>query len=399
MSLPSFCVRKALVSHCQETVKDTLKDGAKDDRKDDAKDARKDGAREEANDSTMQAIKGEDTTEGKENSKLLETIMTNSAFKNPDVNNGTVKTMPSKTKKDPAAPKMPLGAYMRFSGQERAKVLSDLGNLGVGETAKELGKRWAALSPETKAKWEDEASKDRETYKEEMKLFRLKNNLGPSKCKELAPKKLKENCNASIAEGDCTISKQDLKAKNKSVNVQKSNSHKKVQKISDIQAAPVADYFAFLFSSWSQVRQEKPRESPSVIQDILWRRWNNQNTEDVPAPVKKKEKKVRDPLAPKRPASSYLLFANSERAKVRISMPELSHREVVAELGRRWSSLPAEEKAPFLAQGAKLMAEYIAAVQARREEVAGQETGLEIGQETGQETGLETGQETGQETR
>ena len=67
---------------------------------------------------------------------------------------------------------------------------------------------------------------------------------------------------------------------------------------------------------------------------------------------------------------------------MRSSRPELSYREVVAELGRRWNSLLAEEKAPYMAQGAKLLAEYNAAVQARREEVAGQETGLETRQET-----------------
>ena len=80
-----------------------------------------------------------------------------------------------------------------------------------------------------------------------MRLFRLKNNHEPSKCKELATKKLKENTHALTAEGDCTIPKQDfLKAKNNSVKVPKSNSHKEVVMISDFQAAPVADYFAFL---------------------------------------------------------------------------------------------------------------------------------------------------------
>ena len=309
MSLPSFSVKKAVVSHTQETVKDDSKDS----RKNDAKDGRKVGAAEEAHDTVMEDIKGEAASAETEQLKSEINVPT-TAFKKSDDNNGNEDNKPSKTKKtkkDPAAPKMPLGAYMRFSSQERSKVLSDLGNLGVGETAKELGKRWAALSPETKAKWEEEASKDRETYKEEMKLFRLKNNLAPSKCKDLAPKKLKENTNASTTEGDRTISKQDLKAKNESVMVKKSKGHKEAQKISDFQVSPVADYFAFLFSSWSQVRLEKPRESPSVIQDILWRRWNNQNTEDAPSPAKKKEKKIRDPLAPKRPASSYLLFAGA----------------------------------------------------------------------------------------
>merc|ERR1711971_304793 len=38
--------------------------------------------------------------------------------------------------------------------------------------------------------------------------------------------------------------------------------------------APVANYFAFLFSHWAGMRQEHPNRSPKDIQDMLWKQWS-----------------------------------------------------------------------------------------------------------------------------
>merc|ERR1719516_452504 len=73
--------------------------------------------------------------------------------------------------KDPSAPKKPLSAFMIFSGEERAQVLTDLGNLSMGEVSSELGRRWASLAPELKAKFEEKSMRERERYAEEMKDY------------------------------------------------------------------------------------------------------------------------------------------------------------------------------------------------------------------------------------
>ena len=69
-----------------------------------------------------------------------------------------------KKKKDPLAPKLPLSSYMEFSKQERAKVMSDLGNISIGEVGKELGRRWQGLGKEDKDVFEKKARENRDNY-------------------------------------------------------------------------------------------------------------------------------------------------------------------------------------------------------------------------------------------
>lgn len=53
----------------------------------------------------------------------------------------------------------------------------------------------------------------------------------------------------------------------------------------------------------------------------------------------KKEKRVKDPEAPKRSKSSYLWFCSEERDKIKKEKPALSAKEITAELGTKWQSL------------------------------------------------------------
>ena len=56
--------------------------------------------------------------------------------------------------RDPLAPKLPLSSYMEFAKEERSKVIADLGPLTIGESGKELGRRWTNLTTEMKDKYE-----------------------------------------------------------------------------------------------------------------------------------------------------------------------------------------------------------------------------------------------------
>ena len=86
--------------------------------------------------------------------------------------------------------------------------------------------------------------------------------------------------------------------------------------------------------------QEHPSSSPKEIQDLLWKQWSLANghgaapaslggvrddvkdkgealEEECPAKKKtKKEKKVKDPLEPKKPACAYLLFFHCMKGEV-----------------------------------------------------------------------------------
>lgn len=68
----------------------------------------------------------------------------------------------------------------------------------------------------------------------------------------------------------------------------------------------------------------------------------------VPAAGKaKKEKKAKDPDAPKRPASAYILFSNAKRAEVVKANPGAKLPEVAKVLGGMWKALTPEQQASF----------------------------------------------------
>ncbi|KGB79426.2 nonhistone protein 6 [Cryptococcus deuterogattii R265] len=62
---------------------------------------------------------------------------------------------------------------------------------------------------------------------------------------------------------------------------------------------------------------------------------------------KKKEKKIRDPNAPKRPPSAYILFQNEVRDDIRTSNPGMPYKDVLQIISQRWKELPDSEKKIF----------------------------------------------------
>lgn len=55
-------------------------------------------------------------------------------------------------------------AFFWFSNDERGKVKARNPEYGVGDIAKELGRRWAETSPESKSKYEALADEDKARY-------------------------------------------------------------------------------------------------------------------------------------------------------------------------------------------------------------------------------------------
>ena len=73
--------------------------------------------------------------------------------------------------------------------------------------------------------------------------------------------------------------------------------------------------------------------------------------EKLPAPkVKetKKRKMMKDPNAPKRPASAYILFCNEARPKIIKKQPGLSAADVMKDLGAKWAKTSEKTKKPYI---------------------------------------------------
>jgi len=77
-----------------------------------------------------------------------------------------------RAKKDANAPKRILSAYFIFCAEERPRVKASDPNLTLGDTAKELGRRWAAVDAATKTKFEKLAAKDKERYERDKAAYK-----------------------------------------------------------------------------------------------------------------------------------------------------------------------------------------------------------------------------------
>lgn len=62
-------------------------------------------------------------------------------------------------------------AFFWFSNDERGKVKAQNPEYGVGDIAKELGRRWADADPEVKGKYEQLADKDKARYEKVRKFL------------------------------------------------------------------------------------------------------------------------------------------------------------------------------------------------------------------------------------
>lgn len=75
-----------------------------------------------------------------------------------------------KQKKDPNAPKRALSAFFFFCADERPSVRKMYPDYGVGDVAKELGKRWEVCKE--RPKFEAQSVKDKKRYEVEMTAYK-----------------------------------------------------------------------------------------------------------------------------------------------------------------------------------------------------------------------------------
>lgn len=60
---------------------------------------------------------------------------------------------------------------------------------------------------------------------------------------------------------------------------------------------------------------------------------------------KKRKRKPRDPNAPKRPPSSYILFQNDIRKELKEKHPNVANNELLAMIAKRWNEMTDQDKA------------------------------------------------------
>ncbi|XP_039859502.1 deoxyribonuclease 1 like 4, tandem duplicate 1 isoform X2 [Simochromis diagramma] len=85
-----------------------------------------------------------------------------------------------------------------------------------------------------------------------------------------------------------------------------------------------------------------------------------------PAGAKKGKKKKKDPNAPKKPPSAFLIFTSEQREKIKVDNPGISITDIAKKFGEMWKKMSTTDKAPYEAKYAKLKEKYEMEVAAYR---------------------------------
>ena len=73
---------------------------------------------------------------------------------------------------------------------------------------------------------------------------------------------------------------------------------------------------------------------------------------------KMQAKKFKDPNAPKRPLSAYMVFCNQNREKVKRENPKIEVTEIMKKLGEGWKALSEKQRTPYKKEAALLKEKY-----------------------------------------
>eukprot|EP01026_Neomeris_dumetosa_P037379 TRINITY_DN30267_c0_g1_i1.p3 TRINITY_DN30267_c0_g1~~TRINITY_DN30267_c0_g1_i1.p3 ORF type:complete len:110 (-),score=27.71 TRINITY_DN30267_c0_g1_i1:291-620(-) len=79
-----------------------------------------------------------------------------------------------RARKDPDAPKKPMGAYMWFSKVKRVEVKEKYPSKKVTEIGKILGEMWRNLTEEEKKEFQDMAADDKKRYEKDLDEYTTK---------------------------------------------------------------------------------------------------------------------------------------------------------------------------------------------------------------------------------
>ena len=315
-------------------------------------------------------------------------------------------------------PKRPASAYILFGKEERDVVLKDIPDIDAKEVMTELGKRWRQLDPERKEALEAESAKLWTNYEEELAQWKLDNEADKPSTSDSpevngeevskTPKKRKKKHDSDRDDGTAGSAKSKSKASASDKPKRPGSAYilfgneERGAIAKDNPDFAQKDVMAELGKRWKQVdaKRKAALEAEAAklkkVYDEKLAQWKLDNEADKPSTsasvagaktvdpeeASKTPKKVKDKertaegdgkdgaeLAkskskasasdkPKRPATAYILFGNGEREAVTKDNPDIAHKDIMVELGKRWKQVDAKRKAALEAEAAKLKKVY-----------------------------------------
>ena len=155
--------------------------------------------------------------------------------------------------------------------------------------------------------------------------------------------------------------KEESKGLNKILKKKEKKEKKKTSGLSKNKSA----YIFFCLEERAEIAKENPELSSKEITKILAKNWSDlkENDEDRLAELQEKAQKDKErytkeksdseneksdgednePKKKKKKMSVYMLFCKEERPAIKEEFPEYSSKEIITELGRRWTELKASK--------------------------------------------------------
>uniref|UniRef100_A0A7S3K3K5 HMG box domain-containing protein n=1 Tax=Aureoumbra lagunensis TaxID=44058 RepID=A0A7S3K3K5_9STRA len=181
-----------------------------------------------------------------------------------------------------------------------------------------------------------------------------------------------------------------------------------VRRNPDAPKRPMSPYVTFVKEKWKEVHDSLPGAAAKDVMRTLGEQWNalsdsqkekwkNLSDEDKaryasemqafegPSTVAvirrghdgaRRKRNRKDPNAPKRGASAFLLFANEKRKALKDANPTLHNTEISRMLGAIWKTADDTTKAPYVQAEAEARKEYGKAMEEYRAQGGGQQQEL-----------------------
>ena len=100
---------------------------------------------------------------------------------------------------------------------------------------------------------------------------------------------------------------------------------------------------------------ESPLNDNEMSQDELLANFLKQDSikKLVPKESSTKNKKEKDPAAPKRPKTSYIIFCGAKRDEIKKKNPDMKGKEILSKLGEMWKALNDKQKKKYVDEANK----------------------------------------------
>lgn len=239
----------------------------------------------------------------------------------------------------PEPPKNKRNAYTFFFSEKRDSVKSENADLKFGEITAKVADMWNALPEAEKKRYEKEAAKDAKRYEKEREKWDkdvrdmgaepeevLRGRRDAKKRRRNRVKKPKGARNAYVF---FSIDKrEELKGEGLEFN----------------------DMTKRLGDEWKKVSDKDKKKYEKMSEDDRERYEKEMETFRQEHPEQddsKKSKRRKKAGEPKGPRNAYIFFSNEERDKVRADNPDMTPKQVMTELGKRWVELADKSKSKY----------------------------------------------------